>query len=235
MRNTGSYVTTTTATREQWRTMRAENLAAAEQLGNIGADYACDTFKAFGPVKGDMHTIRQGRLMIKALANNAERLADKFRKAAARLPSRHALPTGSRSYPRFIRGESTADYLARYATLNGKALGFNMLNYDFDAYQQPCTLYEGDALDFEPIEQPADAPDLAAEALQPVSIVSELTGATMATVPRHVADQVSELIASATTAPVRSPRLQKLTTSTMITASASVRTNSLIEVFTTDG
>jgi len=77
-----------------------------------------------------------------------------------------------------------------------------MLPYNLSAYLHPCTLYEGNALDFEPIEQPADAPELSADALQPVAIVSALTGATMATVPRHVADQVAELIASATTAAV---------------------------------
>ena len=193
--------------RKTLRAMRAENVDASTQLDLIHADIiGMDpvTFEHNGgnTDQEQIVTIRKGRLMIRCLAKNAARTAAKLR-SASKTPTRRAV-TIQRSFPKFEAGMSTADYVRQYAIANNggykQGAELKTLSYNLADYRNPCTLYEGNALDFEPIEQPADAPDLAAEALQPVSIVSELTGATMATVPRHVADQVSELIASATTA-----------------------------------
>ena len=191
--------------RETLRAMRAENVDVSTQLDLIhsdiiGMDPVTLEHNGGNTDPDQVTTIRAGRLMMRCLAKNAARTAAKLR-SASRAPARR-IASVSRSYPKFAPGMSTAEYVKAFADFNNSANPAHVLPYDLSAYRNPCTLYEGNALDFEPIEQPADAPDLAAEALQPVSIVSELTGATMATVPRHVADQVSELIASATTAAV---------------------------------
>lgn len=189
--------------RQTLRNMRAENLDASTQLDLIHADVIDAepiTCRHNGGRIDPHHvtTIRAGRLMMRCLAKNAARTAAKLR-SASRAPARRVASV-SRSYPTFEAGMSTAEYVKSFAALNNSVNPAHVLPYDLSAYRNPCTLYEGGSLDFEPIEQPIDAPELAADALQPVAIVSELTGATMATVPRYVAEQVSGLIASATTA-----------------------------------
>ena len=194
---------TPAALRQTLRNMRAENLDASTQLDLIHSDIIGINPATYEHNGGNTDpnqatTIRAGRLMMRCLAKNAARTAAKLR-SASRAPARRVASV-SRSYPTFEAGMSTAEYVKSFAALNNSVNPARVLPYDLSAYRNPCTLYEGDALDFEPIEQPIDAPELAADALQPVAIVSELTGATMATVPRYVAEQVSGLIASATTA-----------------------------------
>ena len=189
--------------RETLRAMRAENVAASTQLDLIHADIIGMDPVTFEHNGGNTDpeqivTIRKGRLMINCLAKDAARTAAKLR-SASRAPARRVASV-SRSYPTFEAGMSTAEYVKSFAALNNSVNPAHVLPYDLSAYLNPCTLYEGNALDFEPIEQPADAPELSADALQPVAIVSALTGATLGTVPRRVADQVAELIANATTA-----------------------------------
>ena len=188
---------TPAALRQTLRNMRAENLDASTQLDLIHSDIIGINPATFEHNGGNTDpnqatTIRAGRLMMRCLAKNAARTAAKLR-SASRAPARR-IASVSRSYPKFAPGMSTAEYVKAFADFNNSANPAHVLPYDLSAYRNPCTLYEGDALDFEPIEQPADAPDLAAEALQPVSIVSELTGATMASIPREKAEELAAMI-----------------------------------------
>ena len=173
-------------------------------------------------------TIRSGRLMVRCLAKNAARTAAKLR-SACRTPSTRQ-HVGARVFPKFEQGMSTAEYVAAFETLNQNAYGeVNALPYNLTNYLTPCTLYEGGALDFDAIEEPIDAPERTepepTRTPEPmVQIVSGLTGAYLGLLPKSAAHamaqrhgntigtpapadytitaarQVSELIASATTA-----------------------------------
>ena len=173
-------------------------------------------------------TIRAGRLMVRCLAKNAARTAAKLR-SACRTPSTRQ-HVGARVFPKFEQGMSTAEYVAAFETLNQNAYGeVNALPYNLTDYATPCTLYEGGALDFDAIEEPIDAPERTepepTRTPEPmVQIVSCLTGAYLGLLPKSAAHamaqrhgntigtpapadytitaarQVSELIASATTA-----------------------------------
>ena len=202
--------------RETLRNMRAENLDVSTQLDLIHADIIGMNPVTFEHNGGNtdpdqVTTIRAGRLMVRCLAKNAAKTAAKLR-SASRAPARMARRT-VRTYPAFKPGMSTAQYINDFAHLNSGFDGVQLLPVDLSALMRPCALYENGALDFDAIEEPIDAPE-ATESPEMVAIVSELTGATMASIPREKAEelaamigttvqaarQVSELIANATTA-----------------------------------
>ena len=204
--------------RETLRNMRAENLDVSTQLDLIHADIIGMNPVTFEHNGGNtdpdqVTTIRAGRLMVRCLAKNAAKTAAKLR-SASRAPARMARRT-VRTYPAFKPGMSTAQYINDFAHLNSGFDGVQLLPVDLSALMRPCALYENGALDFDAIEEPIDAPE-ATESPEMVAIVSELTGATMASIPREKAEelaamigttvqaarQVSELIAIATTAAV---------------------------------
>lgn len=182
--------------RQTLRNMRAENLDVSTQLDLIHSDIiGMDpvTFKHNGgnTDPDQVATIRSGRLMVRCLAKNAARTAAKLR-TASKSPARRAV-TIQRSFPKFEAGMCTAAYIKLYNMANNGS-GVFALPYNLADYVKPCTLYENGALDFDVIEEPADAPEAteSAPAERMVSIVSGLTGEHLGTLPESAAQALAQ-------------------------------------------
>lgn len=143
--------TTTTASRKLARHVRAEAVRpsheAGAQLDLIAQATTTDTADT-------MHTVRSGRFMARVTGKNAGRVAKQL--------NAHTIRSGSarrvaelRRFPAFEPGMSTARYVNEYAALNVRHGG---LPYDYATLNKAsATLYEGGALDFEPVHEIDDA------------------------------------------------------------------------------
>ncbi len=128
---------------------------------------------------GEMLIVRAGSAYMKVKAFNAGKHAAALRKIRA--PRQRG---ELRTYPKFTRGMSTAEYVAKFAALNTNAEA--MKNNRMPAYvlpfghlnTAPCALYENGARDFDVIEEidADDAQSVAAPEVQsaPAAAVDSL-------------------------------------------------------------
>ncbi len=128
---------------------------------------------------GEMLIVRAGSAYMKVKAFNAGKHAASLRKIRA--PRQRG---ELRTYPKFTRGMSTAEYVAKFAALNTNAEA--MKNNRMPAYvlpfghlnTAPCALYENGARDFDVIEEidADDAQSVAAPEVQsaPAAAVDSL-------------------------------------------------------------